>query len=161
MNALDEPLTRLTAVNQLFYDNTDGSSYATLFFAEYDAPQQRLRFANCGHLPALLLRHEGAMERLNSTSTVLGLFREWECISEQTVFQAGDLLVLYTDGLSEATDEAGEEFGEERLIEAIRRHRGLGSAELVARLVEAVRNFSQHEQEDDITLIVAKVGDQR
>jgi serine phosphatase RsbU (regulator of sigma subunit) len=157
MNALDNPITRLPAVNQLFYDNTDGSSYATLFFAEYDARLQRLRFANCGHLAALLLRREGAMEQLNSTCTVLGLFKEWECVIAETAFQEGDSLVLYTDGLSEATNEAGEEFGEERLMQAIQRHSGLVSERVVERLVEEVRRFSPQEQQDDITLIVARV----
>jgi serine phosphatase RsbU (regulator of sigma subunit) len=156
-NALDDPLTGLPSVNRLFYDNTADSSYATLFFAEYCAQSQRLRFANCGHLAALLLRREGILERLNSNCTVLGLFREWDCVVQETSFLPGDVLVLYTDGVSEATNDAGDEFGEDRLIEAIRRHRGLCSEALAGALVEEVRRFNSPEQQDDITLIVAKV----
>jgi serine phosphatase RsbU (regulator of sigma subunit) len=159
-NAPDEPITRLPSVNQLFYDNTGDSSYATLFFAEYRAQSQRLCFANCGHLPGLLLRREGIMERLNSTSTVLGLFKEWHCVIQETSFRPGDLLVLYTDGLSEAANETGEEFGEERLSEAITRYQGLCSEALIEALVQEVRAFAPHEQQDDITLIIAKVQPQ-
>jgi serine phosphatase RsbU (regulator of sigma subunit) len=87
----------------------------------------------------------------------LGLFKHWDCAVEQVSFSPGDLLVLYTDGLSEAANEAGEEFGEERLIESLRRHQALPSEDLIAALVEEVRRFAPHEQEDDITLVVAKV----
>ena len=158
-NTFDEPMERLPAVNRLFFDNTGDSSYATLFFAEYRARTHRLRFANCGHLPGLLLRRDGTLERLNSTCTVLGLFEEWECLIEEVGFLPGDLLVLYTDGVTEAADEAGEEFGEERLIDGLRRHEGLGSEALIQALVEEVRGFAAGEQQDDVTFIVAKVRD--
>jgi catechol 2,3-dioxygenase-like lactoylglutathione lyase family enzyme len=77
--ALDHPQRFLQSVNQLFYDNTADSAYATLFFAEYDDRAQRLRYANCGHLSALLVRQDNTLERLVSTATVLGIFKEWEC----------------------------------------------------------------------------------
>ena len=79
--ALEDPQRLLRSVNQLFYDNTGDSSYATLFFAEYDDRAQRLRYVNCGHLAGLLLRGNESLERLESTSTVLGLFRDWDCSS--------------------------------------------------------------------------------
>jgi serine phosphatase RsbU (regulator of sigma subunit)/catechol 2,3-dioxygenase-like lactoylglutathione lyase family enzyme len=155
-NTPEEPLAQLRFVNQLFYDNTSDNSYATLFFGEYLAASQRLRYANCGHLPGLLLRGNGLFERLDSTCTVLGLFQKWDSVVKETHFLPGDLLVLYTDGVSEAANEAGDEFGEERLIEAVRRHQGLSSKRLVDALVEEVRAFSTLEQQDDITLIVAR-----
>src|SRR3989442_4705046 len=68
--ALDEPQRLLRSVNQLFYENTSESAYATLFFAEYDDNLRRLRYANCGHLAALLFRRDGTIERLDSTGTV-------------------------------------------------------------------------------------------
>jgi serine phosphatase RsbU (regulator of sigma subunit)/predicted enzyme related to lactoylglutathione lyase len=157
-NALHEPLALLPSVNQLFYQNTGDSAYATLFFAEYCALRQRLRYVNCGHPPALLLRGNGTVERLDSTCTVLGLFKKWDCVIEEVSFLPGDLLVLYTDGVLEASDETGEEFGEERLIEHLRRHRELCSRDLLTALVEEVRRFAPNEQQDDITLIAAKAG---
>jgi serine phosphatase RsbU (regulator of sigma subunit) len=96
------------------------------------------------------------LERLESTATVLGLFDEWECSTGERRIYCGDTLALYTDGITEAFNEAGEEFGESRLIDALRRSRDLPSAELLDAVVGEVREFSPKEQQDDITLIVAK-----
>jgi len=154
--ALDQPQRFLQSVNQLFFENTSDSAYATLFFAEYDDNAGSLRYANCGHLSALLLRSDDTLERLDSTATVLGLFREWECsIGERRLFR-GDTLAFYTDGITESFDDQGDEFGEERLIEALRRHREQPSPVLLASILDEVRKFSSGEQHDDITLIVAK-----
>jgi serine phosphatase RsbU (regulator of sigma subunit) len=154
--ALDEPERLLRSVNQLFFENTGESSYATLFFAEYDDRRRRLRYANCGHLPALVFHLDGSIERLDSTCTVLGLFKEWDCsIVERRVF-SGDTLVLYTDGITESFNPAGDEFGEQRLIDALRKHRELPASAMVEAIVSQVRDFSGNEQHDDITLIVAK-----
>ena len=154
--ALDEPQRLLRSVNELFYENTADNAYATLFFAEYDDQAQRLRYANCGHLSALLLRRNNTLERLDSTCTVLGLFKEWECSIEECHLVSGDTIALYTDGITESCNAAGEEFGERRLTEALRRHRELPSRDLLAAIVDEVRQFSPGEQYDDITLIVAK-----
>jgi serine phosphatase RsbU (regulator of sigma subunit)/predicted enzyme related to lactoylglutathione lyase len=154
--ALDQPQRFLRSVNQLFYENTADGAYATLFFAEYDEGMRRLRYANCGHLSALLLRRDNNLERLDSTCTVLGLFEEWECSIEDRELFSGDTLALYTDGITESCNAAGEEFGEQRLIEALRQHRDLSSQALLASIVDEVRRFSPGEQHDDITLIVAK-----
>ena len=122
--ALEHPQRFLESVNQLFFENTIESAYATLFFAEYDSQARRLRYANCGHLPGLLLRSNGRLDRLGSTCTVLGLFKDWDCAVEESTLCSGDTLVLYTDGVTEAF-HGGEEFGEQRLIESLRRHRDL------------------------------------
>jgi len=96
------------------------------------------------------------MERLDSTCTVLGLFKEWDCSIGECPILCGDLLALYTDGVTESFNTAGEEFGEQRLTEALRRHRRLPSPDLLTAIVDEVRGFSPDEQYDDITLIVAK-----
>jgi len=154
--ASDEPERLLRSVNRLFYENTDDGVYATLFFAEYDDKAGRLRYANCGHLPPLLLRSDGAIEKLDSTCTVLGLFEQWDCgIAECRLFP-GDTFVLYTDGITESFNPTGEEFGEQRLTAALRRHRELAPQAAVMSIVEEVQNFSSYQQHDDITLIVAK-----
>ncbi len=154
--ARDGPQHLLRSVNQLFYDNTADSSYATLFFAEYDDQAQRVRYVNCGHLCGLLLRGDDTLERLESTSTVLGLFKEWDCSIGECQLGCGDSLALYTDGVTESFNPAGEEFGEQRLTEALRRHCKLSAPDLMAAIVEEIRQFSPGEQYDDITLIVAK-----
>jgi serine phosphatase RsbU (regulator of sigma subunit)/predicted enzyme related to lactoylglutathione lyase len=154
--ALDQPQRFLCSVNQLFCQNTAGGAFATLFFAEYDDSARRLRYINCGHLSALLLRADNSLERLSSTATILGAFRDWDCEVEENQLFPGDSLALYTDGITEAFSPHREEFGEDRLVEALRRHRSLPPCELLASVVDEVRQFSPHEQHDDITLIVAK-----
>jgi serine phosphatase RsbU (regulator of sigma subunit)/catechol 2,3-dioxygenase-like lactoylglutathione lyase family enzyme len=153
--ASDQPQRFLRSVNQLFYENTADGDYATFFFSEYDDKTQRLRYVNCGHLSALLLRRDDTLERLESTSTVLGLFGKWDCSLEERQLFPGDTFLLYTDGATESFNDAGEEFGERRLVEAFRRHRGQPSQSLIALIVEQIRQFNPSEQQDDITLIVA------
>lgn len=154
--ALEQPARFLQAVNRLFYENTADNAYATLFFAEYDDQTRRLRYANCGHPPAVLLHHDGDFERLDSTSTVLGLSSAWDCGVRERQLIPGDVLVLYTDGVSESFNEEGEEFGEPRLVAALQRDRELGPQSLLASLASELRRFSPHEQHDDITLIAAR-----
>ncbi len=154
--ALDQPQRLLRSVNQLFRENTPDGSFATLFFGEYDDAAGRLRYANCGHLPALLLRRDGTMERLDSTATVLGAFKEWDCEIEERQIFPGDTFALFTDGVTESFNAAGDEFGLHRLTEVLQQQRGLCCKDLLACILEEVRKFSPHEQHDDITLIVAR-----
>ncbi|HET8967061.1 MAG TPA: SpoIIE family protein phosphatase [Candidatus Acidoferrum sp.] len=153
---LEQPQRFLLSVNRLFYENTSDSAFATLFFAEYNDKTRRLRYANCGHLPALLLRQDGQLERLEPTCTVLGLFKGWDCSAGEWDLSPGDTVAFYTDGVTESFNPDGEEFGEARLVEALRRHRNLPLPNLLASLVDTVRSFSPHEQQDDITMLVAK-----
>ena len=154
--AWDEPQHLLQSVNQFFYENTVDSAYATLFLAEYDDALRRLRYVNCGHWPALLLRRDAKVERLGSTSTVLGLFQEWHCSMAECQLFPGDTLALYTDGTTETFNPAGEEFGEERLAAALRKHHELPSQALLRAVVQEIQRFSPYEQQDDATLVVAK-----
>jgi serine phosphatase RsbU (regulator of sigma subunit) len=157
--ALDEPQRFLRSVNQLFYENTADSAYATLFFAEYDDRDRRLRYANCGHLSGLLFRSDDTLERLETTGSVLGLFEDWNCSMRELQLNPGDLLVLHTDGVTESFNDRDEEFGDERLVEGLRRRRGLPPHAILESIVDDVRRFSPHEQQDDITLIAARCRD--
>lgn len=154
--ASNRPEHFLRSVNELFYNNTTDSSYATLFFAEYDDRARRLRYANCGHQTILLLRCDNTLEKLEATCTVLGLFREWNCGIEERQLSPGDVLVLYTDGVTEAFNAEQEEFGEHRLIEVLKRHCHRSAQEMLTGILDEVIRFSPHEQSDDITLIIAK-----
>ena len=154
--ALEQPERFLQSVNQLFYENTVESAYATIFFAEYDDRRRRVRYANCGHYAGLLLRRNGTLERLESTCTVLGLFKEWDCSIGERELSSGDTFVLYTDGVTEARNDADEEYGDERVVSALRRHRELSAQPMLTAMLDEVKQFSPHEQQDDITLIVAK-----
>jgi len=154
--AVEQPQVFLRSVNQLFYANTADSCYATLVFAHYDDTSRRLHYANCGHYPALLFRADESLERLDPTSTVLGMFAEWDCSLNEVQLFPGDILALYTDGVIDAMNRAGEEFGEQRLLEAVGRNRHMASKLLVDEVVDEVRRFSPEEQYDDITLMIAK-----
>jgi len=153
--ASGQPERLLRSVNQLFCENTADGAYATLFFAEYDDTTRCLRYANCGHLPALLFRSDGALEHLDSTTVPLGLFKKWDCTIGERQICPGDTLALYTDGVTESFDHSGDEFGEPRLVESLRRSRHLPSQPLIASIVDELHRFSPHEQHDDITLIIA------
>ncbi len=154
--AWDEPRRLLRSVNELFVENTTDNAYATLFFAEYDDRTQLLRYANCGHLSALVLRNNGILDRLASNCSVLGLFKEWDCSIGECALCPGDTLVLYTDGVTESVNGAGEEFGEERLIDALRRNRETPARGLMTAALAELQQFSSGEQYDDITVMVAK-----
>jgi serine phosphatase RsbU (regulator of sigma subunit)/catechol 2,3-dioxygenase-like lactoylglutathione lyase family enzyme len=154
--ALEQPQRMLQKVNRLFCDNTPDGAFATLFFGDYDDSSGFLRYVNCGHLCALLLRRDGSCDRLESTSTVLGIFKTWECAVGESSLRRGDLLALYTDGVTESMDHDFEEFGEDRLIESLRHHRHHPPQSLLTSVVADVRAFTALEQHDDITLIIAK-----
>jgi phosphoserine phosphatase RsbU/P len=161
----DLPRT-LASVNHSFCESTGDAGYATLFFADYDDCTRRLRYANCGHLPPLLLCGCGSAEdqasgmekvqRLDATSMVVGLFNDWQCEVAEVRLAPGDTLVLYTDGITEARSADGEEFGESRLIDTLRSYGHLPVGRLLQAVVAAVRQFSAGEQQDDITMVIAR-----
>ena len=165
--AVDDLPRLLASVNRLFYESTDDAGYATLFFADYDDSSCKLHYANCGHLPPLLLRacgnspdqasEEPKAEWLRSTCTVMGLFEAWDCETAEVQLARGDTLVLYTDGITEATNSDGEEFGESLLLDTLRKHSPLPVESLLQAIVGSVQQFSSgSEQQDDITLVVAR-----
>jgi len=146
----------LKSVNQLFYENTPDDRYATLFLAVYDDSSRQLEYANCGHNPPLLFRATGQVERLESTATVIGLSPQWECTTETITLRPNDVLIIYTDGVTEANDADGNEFGEERLRAVVRENITAAPMELLTAIQTAVQKFSAGEQFDDLTLVVAR-----
>jgi len=164
--AVDNLPQLLASVNRLFYESTDDASYATLFFADYDDSSRKLRYANCGHLPPLLRRACGSsqahfskaanVEWLRPTCTVMGLFEDWRCEINEVQLAPSDTLVLYTDGITEATNADGEEFGESHLLDTLGRHSDLPVGSLLQAVVGAVQQFSSGSQQDDITAVIAR-----
>jgi serine phosphatase RsbU (regulator of sigma subunit)/catechol 2,3-dioxygenase-like lactoylglutathione lyase family enzyme len=153
---LAQPELFLRSVNQLFYGNTVESAYASLFFADYDAEACRLHYANCGHLSGLVLRSDDTVCRLDSTATLVGLFQDWQCKFANVTLARGDLLTLYTDGVTEAVDDRGEEFGEGNLIQRLRHYRDQPCQAAVEAITNEVCALSPGNQQDDITLILAR-----
>ena len=154
--ALEDPIKLLTSVNRLFYENTPDDRYATLFFADYDDASKKLRYVNCGHNPPIVLRADGSIDRLAATGTVLGLFEKWQCATLETCLHSGDLLVIFSDGVTEAMDRDGEEFGEARFLASLKENHRLSPSELLTKLVATVQRFTGGNQTDDLTLVIAR-----
>jgi sigma-B regulation protein RsbU (phosphoserine phosphatase) len=152
----DSLAEQLAEINGLLHDASQTHHYATLFIGVYDDASRTLHYANCGHNPPMILRADGAVERLSPTSMVIGLMTPWSCETAQTSLGEGDTLVVFSDGATDALTDEGEEFGEERLLGTVRAHVDKPAAELLGAVVDTVRRFSESEQEDDLTLLVAR-----
>ena len=146
----------LQSVNRLFFEATEPNKYATLFLGVYDDATRRLRYANCGHNPPVLLRAGGGTELLTSTATVLGLFETWECDIAEICLHPGDTLAICTDGVLEATNPEGKDFGEEGLIAALRLNSQPPASALLEAVIGAVKQYAPGEQADDLTLVIAR-----
>jgi sigma-B regulation protein RsbU (phosphoserine phosphatase) len=146
----------LHAVNRTFFESTETSRYATLFFGIYDEASALLRYANCGHLPPVLLGADGSLQRLTSTAPVIGLFEDWRCEIREVQLERGDTLAIFSDGVVEALDVSDEEFGEERLVDLLRQHKSLSADLIVKTVVDEVQRHSGPTPSDDFTLIVAR-----
>ena len=147
----------LASVNLHFYKHTANDRYATFFFGRYCDATRILQYVNCGHNPPILLRQGGAVERLDATATVLGLFSDWQCSVAETQLETGDVVCIFTDGITETTGYSEQEFGEARLLEALRNNRELEAAQILRNLEDAAEQFRSGEQEDDLTLVIARV----
>ncbi len=151
-DALRQPALMLRAVNKLFYESTPPEHFATLFFGNYDDQTRRLRYVNCGHPSPVLVRANGAVEHLESTATVLGVFSNWSSEERTVDLASGDTLVLFSDGVTEAGVETEAEFGEDGLLAVIRANAGSSAGALVEGIIQAVAG----EKEDDVTVVVIR-----
>jgi len=151
----------LRSVNRLFCECTGESDYASLFLGDYSDTTCRLRYANCGQTPPLVVHRDFSIDRLESTATVLGMFTDWNCSVREVTLVPGDTLLLFTDGVTEAMNESGEEFGEDRLLGVLRESRQLALPALVHSIAGAVREFSDYHLKDDVTLLIARPKESR
>ncbi len=151
---------RLESVNRFFVECTASEHYASLFVGEYDDATGRLRYANCGHVPPLLLRSGLRPERLEPTATVLGLFEDWTCATAETALAEGDLLLVVSDGVTEAVDARGETFGD-LLLSSLEAHRDLRAGALVRAVADEATAFCGGASADDLTVVAVRVRSPR
>jgi sigma-B regulation protein RsbU (phosphoserine phosphatase) len=151
-----EPSALLKSINRLFYDSTSPENFATLFFGDYDASTHRMRYVNCGHLPPMLIRAGGAVERLEPTATVLGAFQKWGCEDGDVELSSSDTLLLFTDGVTEAESTNGDDFGDARLEAVVKSARGEHPDVIIDKVIGAVQSFSTGHQADDITVVAVQ-----
>lgn len=146
-------------LNSIVFRNTDSDRFITFFYAQLDGPARRLAYVNAGHNAPVVVRSDGSHERLREGGAVLGVFasRDYEMGSVQ--LSQGDRVILFTDGVTEACNLEGEEFGESRLLRLLEDHRTLSANALQAKILAAVAEFSGGRWQDDATLLVLAVGE--
>jgi serine phosphatase RsbU (regulator of sigma subunit)/FixJ family two-component response regulator len=152
-----QPKELCAQVNQIVCNNTTADRFITFFYGLLDAAGRRLAYTNAGHNPPLLLRRDGSLVHLQNGGTALGIVPDWKYKQGEVGLTAGDRLVLFTDGVTEARNSEGEEFGETRLVELLTRHRHFDAAQLQKKIFDAIGDFSGRDFQDDATLIVMAV----
>jgi serine phosphatase RsbU (regulator of sigma subunit) len=145
----------LAVVNRLLLESAPEEMYATLFLAEYDERSRRLQYVNCGH-PAPIVYGRNGLSQLPPNATVLGLFDDWDCSITEVQVAPGDTVMLYTDGASEAMNDSGEQFGEDRLVELIQRNTDLPLPALLQKCVDQICGFGGESERDDLTLVALR-----
>ncbi|MBN2381921.1 SpoIIE family protein phosphatase [bacterium] len=146
--------------NKLIEEDSKTCMFVTVFYGIFETAAKQFRYVNAGHNPPLFFRAESAgFESLKTAGGMaLGIIPEIELTENRVALQSGDLIVMYTDGITEAFNDKSEEFGEERLMEVIRTNHQLSAPDLVKSIIDAVVSFAAGEpQTDDITLIVLKM----
>jgi len=144
-------------LNTEIHSVSDGERYVTLLVAEIDAHKRSLRYVNCGHNPALLFRgKDGTVTRLNSSCPPIGLSPEEICELASADLNPGDVVVFYTDGVTEAENRFGEEFGMQRLSATVRRGSSLSAEDLMVDIYNSAADFCGDNFNDDVTILVVK-----
>ena len=150
----------LKAVNQQAYSSSLADRYATLFYGVFDNAKRSFRYVNAGHNPPVVLRSDGSLEWLETSGAPVGIFPD--SIYEERVagLEAGDLVIAYTDGVVEATNQNGEEWGVQGLLKAavFGAQHSQNAGDLVDLIFHAMDDFSQGHQTDDATLVVVRVN---
>ena len=150
------PADLVARLDKKISGNTPSNRFITFFFGILDPGTGELTYANAGHNPPILLRKDGSQESLETTGTVLGMLPELSYTEATAQVNRGDLLAIFSDGVTEATDGDDVEFGEDRLSEILREHRQESAERVVDVTVERLKSWSGNAPDDDITLVVAR-----
>ncbi len=137
--------------------NLPDGGYITFFYGLFETASRRFVYTNAGHNPPLLVRRDGRTARLSEGGTVLGLFPEGFYEHGEARFSEGDRLLCFTDGVTEAANDIGELFGEERLLRLLVEQRKQSASELRETILGAVADFSGGSFEDDMTLVALAI----
>ncbi len=152
----ESPGRILALLNRHLYRSTQPEKYATLFLAHYDVVTSMLTYSNAGQLPPLVLARDGSIRRLDRGGTVVGLIDGMQYDEDRFQMQSGDILVAYSDGVTEPENDFGE-FGEERLMEVVSRYRDQPLHVISTQVMQALDAWiGAEEQPDDITLVLAR-----
>jgi sigma-B regulation protein RsbU (phosphoserine phosphatase) len=152
------PAETTARVNNLTADNTGNGNFITLFWGVLDINAKKFAYVNAGHNPPLLIRSDGSLERLDAGGIILGMMKTTTPYQEGCVsFHPGDVLFLFTDGVSEAMNEYGEEFTEEQLVQVVLAHHAKSTQEIITAVRSALAQHTRGTpQSDDITMLVLR-----
>jgi sigma-B regulation protein RsbU (phosphoserine phosphatase) len=149
-------------MNRYLYRSTGVSGYATFFYAQLDEDRRHLRYVNAGHNPPYLLRPSAVTNEIEELSTggmIIGMFPQARYEEAAVDLESGDVLIAFTDGVTEALNPAEEEFGEERLKGLLRELAHLPVAEIASQISHQLRAWiSEADQHDDLTFLLMKVN---
>jgi phosphoserine phosphatase RsbU/P len=149
------PSDMCAQLNRVVYDNTQGQRFVTLFYGVFDVACRSLTYTNAGHVPPILIRSDGSQHTLSEGGTVLGLFPDVGYEQALACLNCRDRLVLLTDGITEASNPDGEQFGDGgRIADLLSRNRRLTSEQLKDTLLDAVASFCNRNLQDDAALMV-------
>jgi sigma-B regulation protein RsbU (phosphoserine phosphatase) len=152
-----DPEALMAAVDRDIYATTDGARYATAIYGVLDTARSRLTLVNAGHPPALVLSANGSARRLDATGPALGLITAGIFGSHAVPVRPGDVFVAYSDGVNEACDADGAEFGDDRLVRVIESARRQPSKDICATVLDTIRAYRNDRQDqDDVTVMVIK-----
>lgn len=146
----------LRRANRFFHASVEAGKFVTLFYTVFDVPTRRFIYVNAGHMPPIVLRRNGEIELLEAGGFPLGLFDEPRYREGFLSLRDGDLLALYTDGITEAADPMDEPYERDRLIDVLRQNQSASAAEICDAIARSVREFSSPDAADDQTLVVIK-----
>jgi sigma-B regulation protein RsbU (phosphoserine phosphatase) len=151
------PNISMAKVNNLLWESIENNQYVTAFYGALDATNRTLAYANAGHNPPLLMDSEGHARFIERGGIPLGMFRDTRYYEYYLPIQAGQIIVLYTDGITEATNEAGAEYGRARLERKVREGRELSARELINFLHADVLEWTEGRgASDDVTFVIIK-----
>ena len=153
----EEAASVLRTVNSQVYACSLEDRYATLFYGVFDGNSRMLRYVNAGHNPPMVIRRDGQVSYLEAGGAPVGMFPSWGYEEGVVELGSGDLIVAYTDGVTEASNPDGEEWGVEGLRRAVEQCAGRGSEEIAEAIYAAMDEFSRGCQRDDATVLVAQV----
>jgi sigma-B regulation protein RsbU (phosphoserine phosphatase) len=154
----DDLAALLEAVNHQACASSLANRYATLFYGVFDNAKRTLRYINAGHNPPVVLRHDDSVEWLETSGSPVGMFPDSVYEEKIVELEAGDLVIAYTDGVVEATNQNGEEWGVQGLKAAVYgAQRSQNADDLVNLIFDSIDDFSQRQQTDDATLAVVRM----
>ena len=147
----------LTRSNKLLYRSTDMQKYATLFYGILNASKNIFHFSNAGHNPPFLINSDKKVTMLTKGGTVLGFMEDYQFEEDSVKLSSGDIIIIYSDGITEALNEKEEEFGEERLLSLLKENLKSSAEMIIENVFKAVKLFVKDvKQSDDITIVIIK-----